>query len=73
MPHIEDIYFTLNHFCNYRKYPFPKNLRALAEIDLVKICREEDLSVIRKQNKLTGVLELAFPQSVLEDYFKLYL
>jgi hypothetical protein len=73
MTHIEDIYFTLGHFCNYRKYPLAKNLRGIAETQLVKICKDEELSVIRKRNKLTGKIELAFPQSVLEDFFKLYI
>lgn len=73
MPHIEDIYFTVAHFCNYRKYHLAKNLHKMAEVQLTKICQEEDLSVIRKRDKLTGRVHLAFPQSVLEDFFKLYI
>lgn len=69
---IEDIYFTLNHFCNHKKYKLAKNLQPQAEKELIKICVEEGLTVIKKHNKITGAMELAFPQSVLEDYFKLF-
>lgn len=71
--HIEDIYFTINHFCNYKKYPLAKNLRPQAEKELIQICIKENLTVIKKHNKITGAKELAFPQSVLEEYFQLYI
>lgn len=73
MKYLEDQYYTIAHFCNYKKYKLAKNLIALAEKDLKQRCLEEDLLFIIKVNKVTNKRELAFPLSVLEEYFTLWI
>lgn len=73
MASIEETYFTVSHFCKYKKYPLAKNLIPLVEKDLTHLCLIEEISTIKKTNRTTRHVEIAFPQSRLEEYLKLWI
>jgi len=70
--HIEDNYLTVREFCRQKRYILRKLFIQKAENDLKKLCLEQDLLIVLKKNHQTNSFDMAFPQSVLEDFFLIW-